>query len=511
MASDQPNADTAAVPALYGSEKTGTEYVSKAHSIEKLMTFTPEGESWDGLSGTEKLPENEELKNLLYSILPPDQISFSDKDRILNSYGKSSIEILNARLGRMKDPVDAVVFPDYKSVETLIRQLDRNKYQLIPVGGSSCVTGALVSSSKKIRIALNTRNFRRADFREDYILLGSGYTGKEAESILNEHGYTIGNFPESFEYSTIGGWVATKAVGQESNQYGGIENIVIGIGMIGSDGYFREEFVPRNSESFDLKSLALGMEGKTGLITDVAFKMHRKPVKRFMGSYFFRTYEEGIRNLSNMKFYSSIMRLSDEVETFITLDGEFDTPLKKLYEKYLKLMGVRNGSILIVSNNDSEIPEIPKKATNAGKYPAKKWYERRYSRPELGNILWKHGLIPDTLETSTTWNNLYRIHVAVKQRFSDETLKENARGIIMSHISHMYSTGACIYFTFVLWRKDGQMELLEHMRDAIMDEFMKNGCAVTHHHGPGKYLEKYLDEKLLARGRMLQDPLFSEE
>ncbi len=498
------------IPALYGSGILESKYMLKAHSIEKLLMFNG-NEEWDGSFRVRELSKNEKLRKLLSSILPHDQYSFSDEDRISYSFGKSSIEILAARLGKTTEPVEAVVFPDYGTIEKLIKELDPKKYQLIPVGGASNVTGDLSYSKGKVKIALSTKNFKRVDFRENYVILGSGHTGLEAENILHEYGFTIGNFPESFEYSTIGGWVATKAIGQESNQYGGIENIIIGVKMIGSEGFFREEYVPRNSEGMDLKALALGGEGKTGLITDVALKLHKTPTRRFFNSYFFRNYEEGIKQISKMKFYPSILRLSDEIETSISLDGEFNTPLKKLYEGYLKITGARNGSMLIMINNNLPPPEIPRKVINAGKYPAKQWIEGRYSRPALGNILWKKGMIPDTLETSTTWSNLYNVHRAVRQRFTDQIEEEQAKGIIMSHISHIYSSGACIYFTFVIWREEEQMKLLESVRDAIMRAFIENGCAVSHHHGPGRYLERYLDEKITPIRKRIYDPLFSED
>ncbi len=498
------------IPALYGSGKLESKYTLKAQAVERLM-MSNENEEWDGSFRFRELSKNEKLRKLLSSILPPEQYSFSDEDRISYSFGKSSIEILAAKLGKITEPVEAVIFPDYATIEKLIRELDPKKYQIIPVGGASSVTGALSYSKGKVKIAVSTKNFKRVEFRENYVVLGSGYTGMEAEKILHEYGFTIGNFPESFEYSTLGGWVATKAIGQESNQYGGIENLIIGVKMIGSEGFYREEYVPRNSEGMDLKTLALGEEGKTGLITDVAFRLHKAPARRFFNSYFFRSYEEGIKQISRMKFYPSILRLSDEVETAISLDGEFDTPVKKLYEGYLKVTGARNGSMLIIVNNNVPPHEIPPKAISAGKSPAKQWIAGRYSRPALGNILWKRGMIPDTLETSTTWSNLYNVHKAVQQRFSDQIEKEQAKGIIMSHISHIYSSGACIYFTFVIWREDEQMRLLENVRDAIMRAFIENGCAVSHHHGPGRYLDKYIDEKIRSIRKRIYDPLFSED
>ncbi|EQD81035.1 flavoprotein, partial [mine drainage metagenome] len=141
---------------------------------------------------------------------------------------------------------------------------------------------------------------------------------------------------------------------------------------------------------------------------------------------------------------------------------------------------------------------------------ARKWYNERYSRPVLGNILWKRGLIPDTLETSTTWDGLYGIHTAVKQRFAEIMVEEEGHGIIMSHISHIYSSGACIYFSFIIWRKERQMDFLNKVRDGILQEFVRNGCAISHHHGPGKYLEKYLDPNIINIRNRMSDPLFSE-
>ncbi|MHB8553298.1 MAG: FAD-binding oxidoreductase [Thermoplasmataceae archaeon] len=495
---------------LYGPESKEESYLEKANEIINRLMIKTELQEWNGNYIMEGLPKNEKIRKYLLDFLPEDQVATDDISRVMNSYGKSSIEILRARIGNSKEPVDAVVYPDYETVENLVKNVDSRKYQLVPVGGATCVTGALEPVKGKIRVSINTRNFRRVELKENYILMGSGLTGREAESIANEYGFTLGNFPESFEHSTLGGWVATKAIGQESNQYGGIENLLVGIRMIGSNGYFRDEFVPRNSEGIDVRELAIGSEGRMGLITDVAFKIQKKPERTYFKSYFFKNYEEGIKGLSKMRFHPSIVRLSDEVETSIALDGEFNSMPEKIFEKYLKVRNVRNGSILIIANNSYETDEKPEKATYAGSIPARKWYRERYSRPVLGNILWKRGLIPDTLETSTTWNGLYGIHIAVKQRFAEIMIEEGGHGIIMSHISHIYSAGACIYFSFIIWRKERQMDLLNKVRDGILQEFVRNGCAISHHHGPGKYLEKYLDPNIINIRNRMSDPLFSE-
>ncbi|EQD36028.1 alkylglycerone-phosphate synthase, partial [mine drainage metagenome] len=292
--------------------------------VNRLMIKT-DLQEWNGNYIMKDLPKNEKIRKYLLEFLPEGQVATDDISRVMNSYGKSSIEILRARMGNSNEPVDAVVYPDYETVENLVKNADSRKYQLVPVGGTTCVTGALEPVKGKIRVSINTRNFRRVELKENYVLMGSGLTGREAESILNEYELTLGNFPESFEHSTLGGWVATKAIGQESNQYGGIENLVVGIRMIGSNGYFRDEFAPRNSEGIDVRELAIGSEGRMGLITDVAFKIQKKPERTHFKSYFFKNYEEGIKGLSKMRFHPSIVRLSDEVETSIALDGEFNS------------------------------------------------------------------------------------------------------------------------------------------------------------------------------------------
>jgi alkyldihydroxyacetonephosphate synthase len=498
------------ISVLYDAGSNEDKYFSKAEAISKRIGVQPDN-SWDGHVDVPDLETDPKLKDILKELIPDEKIKMNPADRLMHSFGKSSVEILKLRLGIFPEVVDAVIFPGKDDLVNLMKKLDHKKVLMIPFGGGTNVNGSLDITSSRKKISLDTKNLRNLEVHQNYVMAGSGFTGKDVENELNQKGLTIGNFPESFYHSTLGGWVATKATGQESNQYGGIENLVLGVNMATSEGMINDQVVPRNSYPLDMQRMSLGAEGKTGLVTDLYIKKIPITSKRHYGSFMFRTYKEGINALSQMKKFPSVARLSDEVETSLSLEGEFHGIAGNIFEKYLNLRKVRNGSMLILVNNDSRISEKPVSGVYSTKIPAKKWFEDRYSRPALGNLLWKKGFIPDTLETATTWDKLYPLHSSVREEFNKTMAEWDAKGIIMSHLSHMYESGACIYFTYVLWKEKEQLDLLLDVRDRLIKSFSANGAAITHHHGSGEYFRKYLDPGLEKRMDSMKDPLFSGE
>ncbi|HIH60772.1 MAG TPA: hypothetical protein HA289_06915 [Ferroplasma sp.] len=287
-----------------------------------------------------------------------------------------------------------------------------------------------------------------------------------------------------------------------------MENAIISVRAITSQGEIDDRIVPRESSGFPAKSAFLGSEGKYGLIVEATLKTFRQPAKRFFKSYFFKSFNDGIEAIRTMDRFPTILRLSDETETSIAISSGGDSSLKRLFLNYLKMRGVGKGAMMIGVNNNSQFPDKISGGISAGSFPARQWFRERYTRPAMANILWKHGYVPDTLETSAMWDVIPALHESTIQKFHSIEKERGFKGIIMAHLSHMYETGACIYFTFII-RSENAMEDLSAVRESIMNNFIKMGAALSDHHGMGTYLKKYQHPNKIRMQSLLDDNLFS--
>ena len=494
---------------LYGS---GTGYMltpgMKSLLDSSLGKMDP-SEAWDGKVEIPDLKEDSDLGMILSSVLKKNNFTLNPEARLVHSVGQSSLELCSLRDGIFPDVVDAVVFPEYSEVRPLLKLAHEKKIRMTVYGGGTSVTGGHVFKRSGTVISLDTKNLKEFRRGSGYVVLGAGFKGQEAENLLNTHGLTIGNFPESMQFSTIGGWIATMASGQESNQYGDIENILLSARISRSDGDILQPIVPRESSGLDAKALALGSEGRRGLITEAVLNTYRSPANRSFSSYFFRTFSEGIDAIRKIRNIPSVLRLSDEAETMFSLDTADESTMKKVLRGYISVRGAQRGSLLVVMNNDaSALLNIPG-AIYTGPQIGRKWFRERYMRPYLGNEIWKMGIVPDTLETSASWDNIETLHSRVSEAFNEKISEIGLKGILLSHISHVYNSGASIYFTFMLRRcsPDG----LKDIRNTLVRTFIQCGGSVSHHHGVGSYLSEYIENPVRKIEKEMQDPLFSRE
>lgn len=494
------------VPVLYGPEDSGN-FRSSAEYVAAKLGITLEN-AWDGFADQEIPDTPESTRKELLEFVPESNISFRPEDRYSHSLGMSSPEILMSRNSSIRGFVDAVLYPDYKIAGDLLRELHARNYRAVIYGGGTSVSGSLqVSNGEKV-VSIDTKFFRQLHIEPGYAVIGSGYVGMEVEKRLNSFGYTLGNFPESMLHSTVGGWVATKATGQESNLYGGIEKLVLGVNLATSSGQFSDGEFPRKSTGLDFKDMAIGSEGKYGLITDVAMKLFRVPEKRYFSSYVYRSFEDGINAFSRSGRFPAVARLSDELETDFALKTAGDGALASLFRRYVNFRTGGKGALLIVVNNDFAVTPVLTNSISTGSVPAKSWLKGRFSRPGIANVLWKGGLVPDTLETSTTWDNLYPLYRKARGTFYRLRDDMGFRGEIMAHVSHLYSSGACVYFTFIIKAEDNLKALMK-VRDELINCFVSNGGTVTHHHGKGPLFREHMDRELEEFQGRLADPLFS--
>lgn len=493
------------IPVLYGSESSdkygdASEYIRKKLGLELV-------ETWDGLADAEFNETPQLIVDDLKSFIPESDLEFGIEKRFQHSLGKSSPEILLAMHNRINRIVDAIVYPRHSTAQQILAGLKSRGYGAIIFGGGTSVSGSLLVGKQEKVVSIDTRSLQGVRFGPNYVTFGSGWTGIDAEKLVNKYGYTIGNFPESFPHSTLGGWVATKATGQESNQYGGIENMILAVKLVTSSGELQDVILPRRSSGLDVSEIALGSDGRNGLLTEVTLKLWRLPEKRYFSSRIYGSFQQGIEALSHSERFPSVARLSDELETEFALNSSGNSFSNRFFRRYVSLRGYSRGSLLIMVNNDTVFNPDFTGSISGGSIPAKKWNEGRYSRPDLANMLWKKGVVPDTLETSTTWSNMYELYSRTKQKFYSLRQSIGFKGEIMAHVSHMYRTGACIYFTFIL-QDDDDITTLDTVRDGLIRTFTENGGAVTHHHGIGPFFRKYLDHELLETQDKLRDPLF---
>ena len=461
-----------------------------AKFIEKLFDINWNNIIWDGNVNIPYAGVDGELQKILLNCINIENISFDPMDRLKHSIGKSSIEILDSRLSVLPKIVDAVVYPDYNEVYNLLKTLKKENMHITVYGGGTSVTGGLISkySGNGRTISIDTSRFKKIELNDGMAICGSGFTGRELEEILNTKVKTMGNFPESFNYSTVGGWISTRESGQESNQYGDIENMVCSVELARSDGLFSDPYLPRFSSGISVKDVAMGSEGKCGIILNAGIKVHDLPEKRHYYSYFFKSFKDGVKSIREMRKFPTILRLSDETETEFLFLSQDNSMVKNIFDKYLSLRNVNKGSLLILINNNNGFKK-PVNGIYSGKTIAKIWENTRYERPYFGNVLWKHGLVPDTLETSVSWENIIKLYDEAILTFNNSIKNLNITGIIMSHISHFYINGCAIYFTFII--KTDKTDDLIKIRKNMVNTFISNGGSITHHHGLGKYFEEF--------------------
>ena len=493
------------VPVLYG-EGISRDFTTEFNFIESIFGAHTDI-SWDG---NRKIDEKgyEDTSSSLKGYFPEGSLSTSIRERFLHSTGKSSIEMLEARENTPVPVVEAVVYPDYNNIGEIIAGIGKSGSKALIYGGGTNVTGCFRIKPESRVIAVDTSKLNHITIKENTVTVGAGTLGADLEKILNGQGYTSGNFPESFNYSTVGGWIGTLENGQESNQYGGIENSIISLKAYNRDTVLEDRIVPRESSGLKTQTAFQGSEGRYGIIVEATLKAFKLPGKREFKSYFFKNFKDGIESIKSMDRFPSVLRLSDETETDIGLNGGKDSTIKRLFKKYLGARGVRNGAMMVIVDNDSRLKLKISGGLFSGSFPAKQWIADRYTRPAMANILWKHGYVPDTLETSATWNILPELHESTIAKFHSLERELGFEGIIMAHLSHMYETGACIYFTFII-KSENSMRDLKAVREAIMDNFIRSGAAISDHHGTGTYFRKYQDQGKLKMQSMLEDNIFS--
>ena len=437
-------------------------------------------------------------------------ISTADFDRASHSYAKSYLDLIRLRLGKIDNPPDAVVYPaDESEIIKLVKFCNERRIPVTASGGRSSVTGALETPAGGIVVDLRRRMNGIISINEtnQSVTVQPGIMGPELENYLNDYnsGYTCGHFPQSFEYSTVGGWAASRGAGQSSTGYGKMEDIVLSMRMVTPEGTVVTTDYPAESIGPDINEILMGSEGAFGIMTEVTLKIRRfLPENTLLASFIFKDFPlavDAMREVMQGQFGRPFLfRLSDPEESDISFRVSGNAG--SMGERVLNLIGFKPGNrcLMYVSVEGDfhharfvgrKIKSTARKhgGMYIGTHPVKKWLEQRYSSCYLRDPLMDVGIMTDTLETAVTWENLMPLWSAVRAY-----IKERPKTICMTHISHCYENGANLYFIFLSPMAAGkEIDDYVNFQKGIIDTIKANKGSLSHHHGVGRIFAPWMD------------------
>lgn len=464
-------------------------------------------------AGPETTPRD--LKDL--PDLGPAELSTDDLDRLAHSRGQGTPDLLRLRSGTVRRLPDAVARPaDEAEMAALLRAAAAHDVRVVPWGGGTSVTGGVNTPrvDEPVVVASLERLAGLVDLDETSGLatFGAGTFGPDVESALAPHGLTLGHFPQSFELSTLGGWIVTHSSGQESLRYGRIAERVAGLRLVSPAERLAVPVLPASSTGPDLRQWIAGSEGRFGVLTRatvrVATKRHEVRVEAAMLPDWW-TGVEVCRGLlrSGIADGLSLLRLSDEPETEVALTvGLGDGPFASLARGWLKLRRVWNGCLLLVGAPDSsdgdraldDARALVGEAGGAwlGRRPGRHWLRDRFRHPYLRDGLLDLGLVTDTLETAAPWSRLRPLYDAVRRALREGVADGEEEIPVLCHLSHPYEDGASLYFTFFFACPDDGDEAVARWADLkrrASRAIAAVGGATSHHHGVGAWHAPWAD------------------
>ena len=452
-----------------------------------------------------------------------------DFSRVKYSNGKTVEEAMKLRRGINGKVADVVVHPrDKKDVGKIIKYCDTHKIPVFVYGGGSSVNMGFKPVRAGVTLVMNTHINKVVGFNEanQCITVEAGMMGPDYEKLLNDaerklgakRAYTGGHFPQSFEYSSVGGWVVTLGSGQQSSYYGDAADLVVSQEYVTPKGSFKTLDYPGTATGPKVSDMMLGSEGCYGVLTEVTLKVFRyKPRNKRQFSFIYPDWESAVnasREIFQGEFGNpSVYRISDaeETEVGLKLYGLEGTPLDTL----IKLKGFKPMQRCLVlgqADGESDFTKLVKKKVRKisgkhgglylGAFPVKKWEKGRFEDPYMREDLNDYGIIIDTLETGVSWDQVHTVHKEVR-----EFIKKRPDTICLTHASHFYPQGTNLYFIFMAKMDD--IEEYRKFQDGILDSIQKNGGSLSHHHGVGRmigpWMEKHLGKEQMDTLRALKN------
>ena len=471
--------------------------------------------------------ESPAFSKAILEFLNAKQIDASGENRLRHGHGHTQEEmyaIKHKRLGRIPD---MVLYPESEEqVAALISSAKDHNVVLIPFGGGTNVTDALRCSDNENRViaTVDMRRMNRIlwiDKENMMACIEAGAVGRHIMSGLAKYGVSMGHEPDSVEFSTLGGWIATNASGMKKNKYGNIEDIVIDITVAAADGELkRTTAAPRESVGSDLRRLMFGSEGTLGIVTSAIVKLFPLPQSQAYGSVLFPSYEAGyafmhelthtstppasVRLVDNLQFQFglALKPASSGLKVWKSSIEKFIVTRIKRFDPYkmVALTLVFEGTRSEVERQQSDVYRIAAKhgGMKAGAENGRRGYQLTYSIAYIRDFLMNYYIIAESFETSCSWSDALRICDNVKRVLREEYAKRDLPGkpFVTSRITQVYRTGVAIYFYFGFYYKgvENPSEVYLELENIAREEILRCGGSLSHHHGIGKIREQFLPE-----------------
>ncbi len=474
---------------------------------------------------------SDDIIGKLSAIVGGAQVKTDNYERAFHARGKSYHDLLYLRAGKLDMAPDAVVYPqNVDEVLAIIRLASDNDITLIPFGGGSSVVGGTNAMAKSLGgtvITLDTTLMSRI-IQIDKIAMTAtieaGIYGPALEAALQKHGVTLAHYPQSFQFSTLGGWIAARGAGQQSNRYGKAEKWLVSAKLATPNGIWTTEATPASAAGPNLNQIVAGSEGTLGVICEATVRIHEIPARKDYRGYLFKDLASGIeaaRRINHADIPVAMVRLSDAKETYFfqafSATSSPNSLKARLQRAYLRFRGFNDEPCLMLIGHEGNTETVAwaqsrtetictslgamKLGTSAGE----RWYHGRFGSPYSRDPMMDHGIGIDTLETSTRWSNIESLRektvAAIENAIAENVPEPECKGIVMAHVSHSYPDGASLYFTYVFPRQlNREVEQWQAIKRAASDVLLENKGTISHHHGVGVDHTPWLQEEKGAIG-----------
>ncbi|MFT3888211.1 MAG: FAD-binding oxidoreductase [Arachnia sp.] len=478
----------------------------------------------------------DELRETLTGILGAKYVQTDDETRVVHGFGKGVRDLVRVRRGDLGRLPDVVLYPGSQSeVERVVDAVVAANAVLIPFGGGSNIVAALEAEPGETRqvISMNMGRLNKVleiDEQSGLAHIQAGVFGPDMEDQLQARGWTMGHHPDSFVWSTLGGWIATRSSGMQSDKYGDIADICRGLTMVMPGQVLELRPLPSSSSGPSVREMVLGSEGRLGVITSAWVNVHRVPEVREIQAYFFENYEAGLKACEQIVSSDAkvmMARVSDAIETqYIMANGKKSSRIGSLASKAIsKLMEQKKwdleqiamsfigfeGSPSDVRYQKGLVGKIVRAngGISVGKGPGTLYDQKKYDTPYIRDFMLDRGLVADVSETTTPWKYAAQIHTNAVAAFHKKMDELGKRGVVFCHLSHSYHSGACQYFTFaIVDTTDKNLDTYDAAKRVIQQAFMDNHGTVSHHHGVGEEHSPWMDQDISPAGVFIQTKLF---
>jgi alkyldihydroxyacetonephosphate synthase len=461
-------------------------------------------------------------RDALLALLGPAGLRDDHTARVLHAAGKGYPDLVRLRSGRPEGAPDAIAYPrSHEQLRAVLELCARSSIAVVPFGGGTSVVGGVAPLAgvhgSVLSLDMGGMDALISLDRESAtVTVGAGMRGPALEHLLGGRGLTLGHYPQSYEYVSLGGCAATRSAGQASTGYGSIEKLVLGLRLAAPATEIALPPLPATAAGPSLRQLLIGSEGTLGVITELSLRVRRAPRKLHYEGVFFESFRAGadaLHELSREHVLPDVARLSDEQETRMSLALAGGGGLKgRLGRAYVGARGYAEGCLAIlgfegtpedVAHRRGRALELVRRGGGlaVGSSPGEAWRRGRFAGPYLRDDLLTQGVMVETLETAAQWSNVQQLHAAVAEAITRSLAGFGTPGLVMCHISHVYETGASLYFTFLArQREDDAIAQWRAVKHAASDAILDGGGTISHHHAVGRDHAPWMAREVGAGG-----------